>query len=190
MSMTAMQDSTRLMHQQKFQDIINEQHPSIKYTIETEDVNKRLQFLDLDIHNNNGVYEYKIHRKNAITNVQVKPHLGHDPKVLRGIFSGFLHRAYTIWEGQHREEEVDLLVRCFSENGYNNDELLDIARRFKEKQKTNNTQAFEQEEPNTIVAFPWFPGRRYNTFCCRQEHSNIYKFSKFFTTPTAEVVTS
>ena len=35
----------------KFQNILNEQHPNIKYTIETEDDNKRLQFLDLDIHN-------------------------------------------------------------------------------------------------------------------------------------------
>ena len=35
----------------KFQNILNEQHPNIKYTIETEDDNKRLQFLDLDIYN-------------------------------------------------------------------------------------------------------------------------------------------
>ena len=76
----------------KFQDILNEQHPSIiKYTTETEDVDKRLQFLDIDIHNNDGVYKYKIHRKNAIKNLQIKPHSGHDLKVLRGIFSGFLH---------------------------------------------------------------------------------------------------
>ena len=65
----------------KFQNILNKQHPNIKYTIETEDDNKRLQFLDLNIHNNNGVYKYKIHRKNAIMSVQVKPHSGHNPKV-------------------------------------------------------------------------------------------------------------
>ena len=116
----------------KFQDILNEQHPSIiKYTTETEDVDKRLQFLDIDIHNNDGVYKYKIHRKNAIKNLQIKPHSGHDLKVLRGIFSGFLHWAYTICEGQHWEEEVDFFVHCFSENSYNHAKLLDIARQFK-----------------------------------------------------------
>ena len=50
--------------------------------------------LDLDIHNNNGVNEHRIHRENAISN-EVKLHSGYDPKVLRGIFSGFLHRACT-----------------------------------------------------------------------------------------------
>ena len=115
--------------------------------------------MDLDIHNNNGVYEYKIHRKNAITNVQVKPHSGHDPKVLRGIFTGFLHRAYTVCEGQHREEEVDFLIRCFTENGYRHDELHRIVRQFKKKRETNNIQQLpEQEQPNTIVTLPWVPG--------------------------------
>ena len=61
-----------------------------------------LHFLDLNITNINGRYEYKIHRKNAITNVQVKPNSGHDPKVLKGIFTGFLHRAHTICEGQNQ----------------------------------------------------------------------------------------
>ena len=106
--------------------------------------------MDLDIHNNNGVYEYKIHRKNAITNVQVKPHSGHDPKVLRGIFTGFLHRAYTVCEGQHREEEVDFLIRCFAENGYRYDELHSIVRQFKKKRETNNIQQLPEQEQDRI----------------------------------------
>ena len=47
----------------------------------------------------------KCHHKHASY-----PHSGHDPKVLRGIFTGFLHRAYTFCEGQRREEEVDFIV--------------------------------------------------------------------------------
>ena len=62
----------------------------IQYTMETENFEKSLQFLDLNITNINDRYEYKIHRKNAITNVQVKPNSGHDPKVLKEIFTGFL----------------------------------------------------------------------------------------------------
>ena len=47
----------------------------------------------------------KCHHKHASY-----PHSGHDPKVLRGIFTGFLHRAYTFCEGQRCEEEVDFIV--------------------------------------------------------------------------------
>ena len=72
--------------------------------------------------------------------MQVKPHSGHDPKVLRRIFTGFLHCAYTICEGQYREELVAFLVRCFSENGYTHGELHDIMRQFKKNRETNNTQ--------------------------------------------------
>ena len=58
--------------------------------------------------------------------MQVKPHSGHDPKVFKRIFTRFLYRAYTICEGQHCEEEVNFLVRCFCENGYTHGELHDI----------------------------------------------------------------
>ena len=36
---------------------------------------RKLNFLDVTIINTGaGKYEFKIHRKNAITNVQIKPH--------------------------------------------------------------------------------------------------------------------
>ena len=80
--------------------------------MKTENFEKSLQFLDLNITNINGRYEYKIHRKNAIMNVQVKPNSGHGPKVSKGIFTRFLHRAHTICEGQNQKDEIDFLVKC------------------------------------------------------------------------------
>ena len=143
-----------------FQTILNQQDPvNIKYTMDVEDENKTLQFLDLNITNNKGAYEYKIHRKNAITNVQVKPHSGHDPKTLKGIFTGFLHRAYTVCKGQYQDEEIEFLVSCFNENGYDKDQLLEIVRSFKAKKETVNQQPVEDiDEPNKIVTLPWVPG--------------------------------
>ena len=65
-----------------FLDILNEQHQAIKYTIESEDASKSINFLDVNIKNDgNGKYEFKIHRKNAITNVQIKPTSNHDTKI-------------------------------------------------------------------------------------------------------------
>ena len=48
---------------EKFQQILNEQSQQIKYTIELEDSSKSLQFLDLDVKNNNGRYEIKVYPK-------------------------------------------------------------------------------------------------------------------------------
>ena len=115
---------------------------------------KSVQFLDLNITNMNGKYEFSIHRKNAITNVQLKPNSGHDPKVLKGIFTGFLHRANTICEERYQEEEIEFLIKCFTENGYKESELKKIAANYG---KNKNRQ--EETEPSTnTVTLPWIPG--------------------------------
>ena len=90
---------------------------NIKHSIDIKDNQKSLQFVDMNITNIKVAYEYKIYRKNVITNIQVKPNSGHNPKILRGIFTGFLHRAYTICKNQHQKDEIDFLISCFVENG-------------------------------------------------------------------------
>ena len=139
-----------------FQEILNDQDPDhLKYTMEVEDIEKTLNFLDLKIKNNSGHYEFSIHRKNAITNVQVKPHSGHDPKILRGIFTGFLNRAFTICKDQHLNDEIEFLIRCFTENGYDEDNLRSIAKSYTEN---HHNRLLHQQEDLKIVSLPWVPG--------------------------------
>ena len=127
--------------------------------MDIEDNQKSLQFLDLNITNNKGTYEYKIYRKNAITNVQVKPHSGHDPKTLKGIFTGFfLPRAYTIYKGQHQNYGINFLISCFTDNGYDSQQLKEIVRSFEEKRSTNCTPVADNDEPSKIITLPWIPG--------------------------------
>ena len=60
---------------EKFLEILNKQSKEVQYTIEREDENKSLNFIGLQVVNNlQGKYDFSIHRKNAITNVQIKPH--------------------------------------------------------------------------------------------------------------------
>ena len=57
---------------EQFQTILNKQHPAIQYTIEIESENKTMNFLDVIITNNTkGRYEFKVYRKEAITNIQI-----------------------------------------------------------------------------------------------------------------------
>ena len=64
------------LHQShSFLNILNKQNRAIQCTMEKEDHSQKLNFLDVTIINTGtGKYEFKIHRKNAITNVQIKPH--------------------------------------------------------------------------------------------------------------------
>ena len=78
----------------QFLDILNSQDPSIQYTIEFENENKQLSFLDVTITNTgNNSYDFKLFRKTSITNVQIKPNSNIAPHIAMGVFKGFLSRA-------------------------------------------------------------------------------------------------
>ena len=56
-----------------FLDIFNKRNKSIQYTMGKEGRSQKLHFLDVTIINTGaGKYEFNIHRKNAIRNVQLK----------------------------------------------------------------------------------------------------------------------
>ena len=57
----------------EFLNVLNSQDPQIQYSIEYENDNKELNFLDATIRNNsNHSYDFALYRKPAITNVQMK----------------------------------------------------------------------------------------------------------------------
>ena len=61
-------------HADEFLEILNKQDPAIKYTLEFEDHKHSLNFLDVNINNmTDKKYKYKVHRKNAITNLHINP---------------------------------------------------------------------------------------------------------------------
>ena len=100
-----------------------------QHSMDAEDADKILQFLDLNIKKVERKYVTSIYRKKAITKVQVKPH----PMILKGIFTGYIHRTYAICQPIQREEEINFLIRCFTENRYNNNKLKRIAERYHQK---------------------------------------------------------
>ena len=78
-------------HENKFLEILNKQDPAIKYIVEIEDHKHLLNFLDINIKNTtNRKYEFKVHQKDAITNIHVKPNSCIDPSITKSVFKGFL----------------------------------------------------------------------------------------------------
>ena len=112
----------------EFLSILNEQDPKIQYTMDREDVQKKLAFLDLQICNDgSGKYDMNVYRKEAITNVQIKPQSCINPRTTDGVFKGFLARAYRLCSPAHLHGEIQFLINVFAENGHARSHLEDIA---------------------------------------------------------------
>ena len=78
----------------QFLEILNKQDSSIQYAIKFENNRKQLNFLDITGTNNGtNSYNFKIFRKPAITNIQIKSNSNMAPNVSVSIFKGFLSRA-------------------------------------------------------------------------------------------------
>ena len=71
--------------------------------------------MDIIITNNtiNSKYEFKVHRKKAITNINIKPTSYIDPNTMKRVFKGFLHRAHSICCEKHIKEEENFSVEIF-----------------------------------------------------------------------------
>lgn len=141
-----------------FKGILNQQHDNIKYTVEYEDANKTLNFLDIKIINKKtGKYEYNIHRKTAITNIQVKSTSCHDPKTINGIFKGFIHRALKICSDNYVDLEMQFLVDVFVENGYDRVQLKKMVNEMKNKFTNNSSTTANDDNTSKTITLPWIP---------------------------------
>ena len=69
--------------------MLNKQDSSIQYTTEFENDNKQLDFLDITIANNGTTYDFKIFKRLAITNVQIKPNSNLAPNMSISVFKEF-----------------------------------------------------------------------------------------------------
>ena len=147
----------------EFLKILNSQDSKIQYTIERED-DGVLAFLDISIRNNkSGRYELSIHRKEAITNLQIRPESSVNPSTVYGVFKGFVTRAFRICSVSTIQDEVEFLINMFCEHGYSRSKLEKIAEDFKtavatEEDEGPDDRADQQDEEKIpIVKLPWIP---------------------------------
>ena len=120
--------------------------------MEKEDQSRKLSFLDLTIINTGTVkYEFKIHRKNAIINVQIKPHSYVNPALIRWIFKGFVSRAKKLCFEKYLDDELNFLVDMFAESGHGRNHLYSIMGENK-----HQAPKYENTDSN-IVKLTWIP---------------------------------
>ena len=140
----------------QFLDTLNSQDPSIEYMIEFENENKLLSFLDVTIASTgNNSYDFKIFQKTSITNVQIKPNSNIEPHITRGVFKGFLSRAYKIYTEKYLQSEIDFFIDIFTENGQNRNTLTNVATEYLRninKPKSNNQK--NTKNTKNIIKLP------------------------------------
>ena len=138
---------------EEFLKILNDQEPRIKFEAEYENENKELNYLDIKIINTNeGNYDFLIHRKDAITNIQIKPESCHDDKIKDGVFKGFISRAKSVCSTKYIKQEIEFITNVFVENGYERTKLDKLVRDM-EKTKLN-----KRSKPTRYTSLPWIPG--------------------------------
>ena len=140
----------------KFLDILNKQDQQIQYTIEKQSNDGELSFLDVTVTNNkHGGYDFKVHRKQAITNVQINKSSSVNPQLVFGVFKGFLARAMRICSPQHLEQEIKFLIQIFAENGHESSRLEKIAASYTTEDSEQPEDSDEVNKP--VVCVPWIP---------------------------------
>ena len=141
-------------YSEEFLKILNDQDRRIRWTAEYENEEKMLNYLEIKtINNGSGKYQFKVHRKEAITNIQIKPESCHDDRIKEGVFKGFVLRAKTICSKEYLDEEIAFIKEIFIENGYEEarlEELIKETECSKRKKKKPKDKKF--------TSLPWIPG--------------------------------
>ena len=112
-----------------------------------------LAFLDvLIINDKTGNYKFKVFRKDAITNVQIKPNSSINPAVVKGVFKGFIARAKRICSQEFLDQEIEFLIEMFAQNGYDRTELKNIVANY-----DVNASTSDHDTSKPVVRIPWIP---------------------------------
>ena len=100
-------------------DHLNKQHPRIKFTMETEDDQHKLPFLDVSLNNTSSKITTSVYRKPTHTDQYIHFLSNHHPQIKRAIISTLTRRAKTICDPAKLQEEIDHLRHTFvTLNGY------------------------------------------------------------------------
>jgi len=85
----------------------------------------------------------------------------HDPKIIIGVFKGFVNRALKICSSIYIQEELEFLVNVFIENGYKESELRKVIKETKSKSSKSNEEPHKNSsltDDNPTITLPWIPG--------------------------------
>jgi len=163
-------DDTFLIFKKKenvnsFLNFINNLHPNINFTCESE-INNKISFLDVLIEKKQNRFMTGVYRKPTDTGLYSTPSSFCDPKYNRNMIKGLVHRVWSLTSSfEIFDKEIDTLHNRLSNNGYNKKYLNNIIKNtvesiyLKSKDKINkNLNATDEEiySKKIYLKIPYF----------------------------------
>lgn len=155
----------------KIFDEINNLHKNIKFKIE-EEINNKLNFLDITIHNNHNNFKFSIYRKPTQNNLIIPNSSMHPPQHKMAAFNSMLYRMHRLPLSQiEKQKEKTIVFRIALDNGY---KLKTIEKlNYKIQQKINNRmtklELFNEQDNNYLYSSFTYIG------FINQKISNLFK---------------
>ena len=140
---------------ERFHNHINQQHPLIQFTRETESDNK-IPFLDVLVKRDEGRVSTTVYRKPTHTNRYLNFRSNHHPRILTGVLKCLKNRADRVCDERHQTEELKHLRDTFRANGY---PMRLIKYTLQKSPKDPNSATLEAPEGNPkLLSLPYIRG--------------------------------
>ena len=134
---------------------LNNQVPSIKFTLELEKDNC-LPFLDVLIHREPFQCKFSIYRKHTNNLTYVHFYSGHHLNIKISVFSSMFLRALRIVSPQYLDQEIAYIRKIGTDLCYPS-YILDICYN-KAHKKFYSVSNMEKEAPKNVLSLPYFSG--------------------------------
>lgn len=138
-------------------DLINDFHPNIQFTYETE-INKCLPFLDVEVKNVNGNLNFKIYRKPTNTERFITSDSHHSFPQKNAVFHSFIFRLLSIpMNIADFNEEKSYIYHMADVNGFPEQLIDNIFRRHEQKFRIrSNTTLLPESTVFKSISFNYF----------------------------------
>ncbi|XP_021964121.1 uncharacterized protein LOC110859472 [Folsomia candida] len=143
---------TKIGTQQDILQSLNSFHPSIQFTIESEE-NMQIPFLDVLLsRDEDGTIHKKVYRKPTHTGRYLNYHSYHHPSQKIAVIDALTYRALKICDDEFLEEELQTITESLKQNGYPRNLIQKRINRMKTKfQNQLNTDQIPEEKPPRII---------------------------------------
>ena len=131
---------------------LNNLVPSIKFTMELEDDNCSLPFLDCRIHRGNNNFKFSIYRKPTNIAAYVHFYSGHSLKIKKSVFTSMFLRAFRICSPEFFDNEIETIRNIGRKLKYP-ENLLDDA--FRMARKTFYDPKKEPYNTKNMLVLPY-----------------------------------
>ena len=139
-----------------FLDYLNQQHPNIKFTSETE-VNDQLPFLDINVMKENGGFSTSVYRKKTFTGLGTNFHSYIPMRFKISCISTLIHRAYHISSSYFLfDRELKFLKNFFQDNGFPPKLFYYHVKKFLNKIYSSRTTILTAPKQKLFLKLPYY----------------------------------